>query len=114
MNTLMDEALVVRGGLNLPEQFATGAGVIVDEQGKLHHVSVNCADGKTVEELAVGILHGQIGTATLREIRAAGADVLPDASPNNPYHSLLNGITAQTAHVLFTPTVANPARRKKR
>jgi hypothetical protein len=35
MAPLPDDALVVRGGLNLPENFAEGSGVMVDSAGKV-------------------------------------------------------------------------------
>jgi hypothetical protein len=43
MPALPDDALVVRGGENLPESFAQGSGVTVDGSGKIRDVSVNAA-----------------------------------------------------------------------
>ncbi len=48
---LPDDALVVRGGQNLPIHFAKGSGVAVGEGGKLENVSVNCAPDLSIEEL---------------------------------------------------------------
>jgi hypothetical protein len=45
MAPLPDDALVVRGGQNLPENFANGSGVTVQADGKAHGVSVNAASG---------------------------------------------------------------------
>ena len=43
MTPLPDDALVVRGGQNLPDSFAHGSGVSVDAGGNLEGVSVNAA-----------------------------------------------------------------------
>ena len=111
---LPDDALVVRGGLNLPEQFETGSGVATDIQGNLQEVSVNCSPGKSVEELSQGLLHGKIGVTTVGDVRAAGGDVTAAPSPWNRNHCVLSGLDAQTASRLFQPTIANPARIKNR
>lgn len=105
---LPDNALVVRGGLNLPEQFETGSGVVIDDQGKLQRVSVNCAAEKTVQELAQTIPNNRIGVTNVGDVRAAGGDVVMAHRTWNPYHCMLGGIDAQTASALFMPTVVNP------
>jgi hypothetical protein len=51
MGRLPDDALVVRGGQNLPESFAQGTGVSLDSAGKTQGVSVNAAPGLSVQEL---------------------------------------------------------------
>jgi hypothetical protein len=51
MVPLPDDAVVVRGGQNLPENFAQGSGVTVDAGGKVQDVSVNAAPGLSVKEL---------------------------------------------------------------
>jgi hypothetical protein len=43
MAVLPDDALVVRGGMNLPENFEQGSGVSMDQDGKPDGVSVNSA-----------------------------------------------------------------------
>jgi hypothetical protein len=53
MEPLPDDALVVRGGQNLPGNFADGSGVTVDAGGKMQGVSVNAAPGLSPRELAV-------------------------------------------------------------
>jgi hypothetical protein len=73
MIPLPDDALVVRGGQNLPENFAQGSGVTVGTDGKLQGVSVNCAPGQSVRELTAsisqtgypGIANNQIGVTTV-------------------------------------------------
>jgi hypothetical protein len=55
MEPLPDEALIVRGGQNLPENFAKGSGVTVGADGVLQGVSVNSAPGAAVEDLTAAI-----------------------------------------------------------
>lgn len=52
MTSLPDDAIVVRGGLNLPISFIRGSGVQIGASGKLQGVSVNSALGLSVEELS--------------------------------------------------------------
>jgi hypothetical protein len=121
MTPLPDDALVARGGQNLPENFGNGSGVIVQADGKMQGVSVNSASGRSVEELTAsipasgypGILNNQIGIATVGAIRACGGDVVPSPTRTNPHHATLSGLTPAQASNLFRPTIANPSRRKK-
>ena len=116
---LPDDALVVRGGENLPGRFLAGTGVVIDPSGKVHSVSVNCAPGRSVQELTApnpktgyqGILNKQVGVTTVGAIRAAGGDVVPSPTGANPNHATLGGLMAQQASQLFRPTVRNPNRR---
>lgn len=48
MTRLPDEALVVRGGENLPESFARGTGATLNTSGTLQGISVNAAAGSSV------------------------------------------------------------------
>ena len=57
--TLPDEALVVRGGRNLPENFAQESGVAIDEGGEVRDVSVNAAADRSLAELTAP--HGATG-----------------------------------------------------
>lgn len=107
---LADEALVVRGGLNQAENFVNGTGVTVDAAGNLQGVSVNSANGASVKELSQGIKNGEVGVSTVRDVRAAGGDVKPSPTVNNPNHCTMCGITPQKAQELFTPTVKNPSK----
>lgn len=121
MTPLADDALVVRGGQNLPDNFANGSGVTVQADGKLQSVSVNAASGRSVEELTApiretgypGILNNQIGVTTVGAIRACGGDVVPSPTRANPHHATLSGLTPAQTSDLFRPTIANPSRRKK-
>jgi hypothetical protein len=119
MNPLPDEAIVVRGGQNLPENFAKGSGVRITPGGTIEGVSVNCAPDHSVEELSApnpttgypGIPNTQIGATTVGKIRAAGGEVTPSPSRTNPHHATLSGLTPEAASNLFRPTVPNPHRR---
>jgi len=113
---LPDDAFVVRGGQNLPINFAKGSGVAVDEGEKLQNVSVNCAPDLSVEELTApnpktgypGIPHNQVGVTTVGAIRAAGGDVVLSPTRTNLNHATLSGLTPYRASQLFRPTIKNP------
>jgi hypothetical protein len=118
MGSLPDDALVVRGGQNLPESFARGSGVTVDSGGKVEGVSVNAASGLSVRELASpnaqtgypGIPHNQVGVTTVGKIRALGGDVVASPRKKNPNHATLGGLTSEQASGMFRPTAKNPSR----
>ena len=48
MEPLPDDAMVVRGGQNLPENFVNGSGVTIEADARLNGVSVNAAAGLTI------------------------------------------------------------------
>jgi hypothetical protein len=120
MEPLPDDALVVRGGQNLPENFANGSGVTIGAGGVLQDVSVNSAPGASIEELTApnsqtgypGILNNQIGVSTVGAIRECGGAVVPSPTRTNPHHATLGGLTPEQASRLFRPTIVNPHRRK--
>lgn len=103
-----DEAVVVRGGRNNPEDLRRGTGI---HPSGLTGVSVECALGLSVEELAAAIPHGQIGATSVGEIRAAGGDVMR-TSGRSPYHATLVGLSPEVASRLLKPTIANPAKKQ--
>jgi RHS repeat-associated protein len=107
---LPDDALVVRGGQNQPQNFTNGTGVTLDTNGNLQGVSVNSAPGATVEQPSQGIPNGQVGVSTVGAVRDAGGDVTPSPTAGNPNHCTLCGITPQKANELFTPTIPNPSK----
>jgi hypothetical protein len=117
---LPDDALVVRGGQNLPENFANGSGVTVGADGTLQGVSVNAAADSSVQELTAanpqtaypGILNNQVGVTTVGAIRAKGGNVIPSPTRTNKNHATLSGLSPEQASGLFRPTVPNPSRRK--
>ncbi len=120
MEPLPDDALVVRGGQNLLENFVNGSGVTVEAEGTLQGVSVNSAHGSTVEELTApipqsgypGILNNQVGVTTVGEVRKCGGDVVLSPTRTNPHHATLSGLTPEQASRLFRPTILNPTRHK--
>ena len=87
----------MRGGRNLPADIRRGTGT---HPSGVTGVSVECAVGLPVAELATAVPHGQIGVTTVRAIRQAGGDVLRTTG-RSPYHATLTGLT---------PTISNPAR----
>jgi hypothetical protein len=102
-----DEALVVRGGRNQPQDLRRGMGT---HPSGVTVVSVECAEGLSVEELAAAIPHGQVGVTTVGAIRAAGGDVVRP-SGRTPHHATLVGLSAEEASRLLTPAVPNPAKK---
>jgi hypothetical protein len=63
-----DEALVVRGGRNRPEDIQRGTGT---HPSGVTGVSVESAVGVTLAELAAAIPHGQVGVTSVGEVRRA-------------------------------------------
>jgi hypothetical protein len=102
-----DEALVVRGGRNQPEDLRRGTRT---HPSGVTGVSVECAEGLSVDELATVIPHGQVGVTTVGAIRAAGGDVVR-TSGRSPNHATLIGLTPEDASCLLTPTIPNPAKK---
>jgi hypothetical protein len=120
MARLPDDALVVRGGLNRPEDFAKGSGVTADTDGKLEGISVNAGVGVSLDQLTApnakgypGIPHTTVGQTTVGKIRASGGEVDPTARPHNPHHATMRGLTPEEASRLFCPPVKNPNGKKR-
>ncbi len=103
-----DEALVVRGGRNRPEDIRRGMGT---HPCGITGISVQCALGLSIKELAIDIPHGQVGVTTVGEIRKAGGDVIR-TSGKNPHHATLSGLTPEQISNLLTPSHPNPARQQ--
>lgn len=102
-----DEALVVRGGRNLPEDIRRGTGT---HPCGVTGISVQCALGLPLKELAINIRNGQVGVTTVGEVRKAGGDVI--RTSGSPHHATLSGLTPEKISNLLTPTVPNPARQQ--
>lgn len=105
-NRLPDDAFVVRGGLNRPEQ--------IDEKLDRHPsgvvgVSAESAAGLTVAELAVNLPHGRVGVTTVGRVRTAGGDVIPTRG-RSPNHATVTGLSAEEISQLLNPTIPNPAK----
>lgn len=81
-----------------------------DASGKVNGVSVNSAPGKTVGELSQGLPHGKVGVTTVGEVRAAGGNVVPSPTANNPNHCTMCGVTPQKASDTMR-VIPNPAKR---
>jgi RHS repeat-associated protein len=106
---LPDDANVVRGGTNLPEQFTNGSGVFKNADDMLDGISVNSKAGVGVESLSEGIRNGKIGTTTVGDVRKAGGDVTPSPRKNNPNHATMTIKDGQTASDLMNVTT-NPSK----
>ena len=102
---IADDAVVVRGGRNRPVDLERGTGT---HPSGTTGVSVECASGLTVKELAASLPHGQIGVTTVAAVRALGGDVVR-TSGRSPYHATLTGLSPEEMSALLTPTIRNPA-----
>lgn len=105
-----NDALVVRGGRNRPEDIRRGTGT---HPSGITGVSVESAANISLVELARAIPHGQVGVTTVGEVREAGGDVLRTVG-RSPNHATLTGLTPEQASELLTPAILNPAREDKR
>lgn len=101
-----DEAVVVRGGRNRPDDIARGTGI---HPSGVTGVSVECAVGLSVAELAIAIPHSQLGVTTVGAVRREGGDVVRTIG-RSPYHATLTGLTPAQASRVLTPTIPTPAR----
>ena len=102
-----DEALVVRGGRNQPDDLRRG---MRTHPSGVTGASVECAAGLSLAELAAAIPHGQVGVTTVGAIRAAGGDVMRTTG-RSLHHATVVGLGPEEASRLLTPTTANPANR---
>lgn len=96
----------MRGGRNRSEDIARGIGT---HPSGITGISVECAIGISISELAVAIPHGQLGITTVGEVRREGGDVI-HTSGRSPNHATLTGLTPAQISQLFTPTILNPAK----
>jgi hypothetical protein len=101
-----DEAIVMRGGRNRSEDIQRGIGT---HPSGITGISVECAIGVTIAELAAAIPHGQLGITTVGEVRREGGDVIY-TSGRSPNHATLTGLTPLQISQLLTPTILNPAK----
>ncbi len=106
MKRIPDEAFVVRGGKNRPEDVARAIGT---HPSGITGISVESGVGLLIEELAATIPHRQIGVTTVGDIRQAGGDVLR-TSGRSQTHATLTGLSPDEVSDLLTPTILNPAR----
>src|SRR4051794_10734870 len=100
MEPLPPDALVVRGGLCLPENFIQASGASVGAGGSVGGVSVNSAPGLSIKDLTApnpqtgypGILNNQVGVTTVGPIRACGGEVEASPSRTNANHATMSGL----------------------
>ncbi|MCQ4165838.1 RHS repeat-associated core domain-containing protein [Tahibacter harae] len=112
---LPDEALVVRGG---SAQGANSVDGIAAGTSKHHDVdvtgfSVESAEGATFCDLCRNVIHNQVGTTTVGDIRKAGGDVVPTPG-KSPTHATVTGLSPDKASTLLTPTQKNPIPKDER
>ncbi|HAG84259.1 MAG TPA: flavoredoxin [Cyanobacteria bacterium UBA12227] len=105
MERIPNEALVVRGGRNRPEDIQRGTGT---HPSGITGISVECAVGLSVAELAAAIPHRQVGVTTVADVRSLGGDVIR-TSGRSSNHATLTGLTPEQVSLLLTPTIPNPA-----
>jgi len=99
-----DDALVVRGGRNLPADLRRGTRT---HPSGVSGASVECREATSVEVLAAILPHRQIGVTTVGAIRAAGGDVVR-TSGYSPHLATLVGLCPEDASRLLTPAIPNP------
>ena len=104
MQKLPDEAWVVRGGQNRAADIERGFGT---HPSGATGISVESALGLSVEALAAGIPHRQLGVTTVGQVRAMGGDVVR-TSGRSANHATLVGLNPDQVSALLTPTVTNP------
>jgi hypothetical protein len=107
LDRIPDEALVVRGGKNRPEDILRGIGT---HPSGVTGISVESGVELLVEELALMIPHSQVGVTTVGAIRQAGGDVIR-TSGRSPNHATLTGLSPEKISDLLTPTRPNPSRK---
>jgi hypothetical protein len=98
---LPDEALVVRGGRNRPEDIARGTAT---HPSGVTGISVESATNVTLEALAAFIPHRQVGVTTVGEVRKLGG-CHPDIR-EKPLPCDLDGHYAHTGKPLVEPHAA--------
>ena len=96
----------MRGGQNRPADIIRGTGT---HPSGVTGVSVECAVGLSVAEIATAIPHGQIGLTTVGAVRHVGGDVVRTTG-RSPHHATVTGLTPDQTSRLLTPTIPNPAR----
>lgn len=98
----------MRGGQNRPKDIQRGTGT---HPSGVTGISVECAVGLSVVELAAVIPHGQVGVTTVSEVRKAGGDIIR-TSGRSPNHATLTGLTPEQISNLLTPAIPNPTRQQ--
>lgn len=102
---------VVRGGTCLKDQFISGSGVVKADDDTLSGVSTQSKNGVDRNTLCGFFRNGQVGIADDTDITGAGGELVHDGGKNSN-HATVNGLTGTELENIFTPTIANPNRRK--
>jgi hypothetical protein len=102
---IADEAFVVRGGRNEPQDIRRGTGT---HPSGVTGVSVESA-AISIEELASAVPHCRIGFTAVGAVRRMGGDVVR-TSGRSRNHATMTGLTPEQASRLLTPTIPNPAK----
>lgn len=105
MDIIPDEAIVIRGGQNRPEDIQRGIGT---HPSGVTGISVQCGVGLPIEELCDTIPHHQVGSTTVGAVRRADGDVMR-TSGRSASHATLTGLTPDEISLLLNPTFSNPA-----
>jgi hypothetical protein len=103
---ILDEAIVVRGGRNRPEDVRRGIGT---HPSGVTGISVECGEGLSVQKLSASIPQGQVGVTTVGAVREAGGDVIRTPG-RSPYHAALTGLIPDEISLLLTPTISNQSK----
>ncbi len=96
----------MRGGRNRSADIQRGIGT---HPSGITGISVECAIGVSIAELAGAIPPGQVGITTVGDVRREGGDVIY-TSGRSPNHATLTGLTPAQISQLLTPTILNPAK----
>ena len=105
MEAIPDAAIVVRGGMNTPADIQRGTKI--HRASGINGVSVQCATGLTLSELAEPLPHGVVGVCTVADVRTAGGEVVR-TSGVDPNHATVTGLTSTVLSWLLTPVVPHP------
>lgn len=105
MEIIPDDAWVVRGGSNRPADIERATAT---HPSGVTGVSVECAAGLTVAQLAGSIPHGKVGVTLVASVRALGGDVVRTSGRSHA-HATLTGLSPEQASQLLTPAEPNPA-----
>ena len=108
---LPDSALVVRGGAGTtPEVFQRGMDI---HPSGVSGFSVESKAGLDLCSLCKNVPHNKVRTTTVKDIRAAGGDVISTKS-NSPNHATVTNLNPQTANKVFSQPIKNPVPKKLR
>lgn len=100
---LLDNATVVRGGLNTPKSIEAGTGTHLEGVTGVSLERGTCS----VKDLAKPLPHNQIGVTTVGDVRKAGGDVIKTTGKSEN-HATLTDLSLERASQLLNPPIKNP------